>query len=132
MLPAATLILLGGLRLALVTARAAFSAGQHPSIGFARMKGLPGREVALLHVLPLAAPVVVDYAFVSLAVLLEGAAVIETVFAYPGVGRMLLDASLFGDVALIEAATLVALFVATATQLLSDVGSRLLDPQARR
>ncbi|MGH7082732.1 MAG: ABC transporter permease subunit, partial [Acetobacteraceae bacterium] len=57
--------------------------------------------------------------------------VTETVFAYPGFGRMLLQASLFGDIALIEAATLIALIIAMATQLLSDVGYWLLDPQAR-
>jgi len=55
----------------------------------------------------------------------------ETVFAYPGFGQMLLQASLFGDIALIEAATLVALVVAVSTQLLSDVGYWLLDPQVR-
>jgi len=44
---------------------------------------------------------------------------------------MLLDASLFGDIALIEAATLVALLIATATQLISDVGYLLLNPQIR-
>ena len=46
-------------------------------------------------------------------------------------GRMLLDASLFGDIALIEAATLVALVVATLTQLISDIGYILLNPQIR-
>ncbi len=125
-LPAATLILLGGLRLALVTARAAFSAGQHPSIGFARMKGLPGREVALLHVLPLAAPVVVAYAFVSLAVLLEGAAVIETVFAYPGVGRRLVDAVQARDVPVIQGAGIaIALLVTTANSLADAVADEI-------
>jgi peptide/nickel transport system permease protein len=44
---------------------------------------------------------------------------------------MLLEASLFGDIALIEAATLVALVVAVATQFLSDVGYALLNPQIR-
>jgi peptide/nickel transport system permease protein len=44
---------------------------------------------------------------------------------------MLLDASLFGDIALIEAATLIALIIATTTQLISDVGYLLLNPQIR-
>ena len=123
-LPAATLILLGSLRLALVTARAAFSAGQHPSIGFARMKGLPGREVAFLHVLPLAAPTVVAYAFVSLAFLLEGAAVIETVFAYPGIGRRLVDAVQARDVPVIQGAGIaIALLVTTANSVADAVAA---------
>ena len=64
--------------------------------------------------------------------LIGGVVVTELVFAYPGFGRMLLEASLFGDISLIEAATLVALFVATVTQLLSDVGYHVLNPQERR
>ena len=125
-LPAATLILLGSLRLALVTARAAFAARQHPSIGFAWMKGLPGSEVALLHVLPLAAPIVVAYAFVSLAFLLEGAAVIETVFAYPGIGRRLVDAVQARDVPVIQAAGMaIALLVTTANSMADAVASRI-------
>jgi len=44
---------------------------------------------------------------------------------------MLLEASLFGDISLIEAATLIALMVAMTTQLLSDLGYMLLNPQIR-
>lgn len=125
-LPAATLALLGGLRLSLVTARAAFAAGQHPSIPFARMKGVPGHEVALRHVLPLAAPAVVGYAFVSLAFLLEGAAVIETVFAYPGIGRRLVDAVLARDVPVVQGAGIaVALLVTTANSAADAVAAAL-------
>ena len=57
--------------------------------------------------------------------------VVEAVFAYPGFGRMLLEASLFGDISLIEAATLIALVAAMITQLLSDLGYMLLNPQIR-
>jgi len=44
---------------------------------------------------------------------------------------MLLEASLFGDIQLIEAATLIALTVAVSTQLISDIGYMLLNPQIR-
>ncbi len=117
-LPAATLVLLGSPRLALVTARAAFSAERHPSIAFARMKGVPAHEVALLHILPLAAPAVVAYAFLSLAFLLEGVAVVETVFAYPGIGRRLVDAVQARDVPVIQGAGIaIALLVTTANSM---------------
>ena len=125
-LPAATLALLGAARLSLVTARAAFAAARHPSVGFARMKGLPRHEVALRHVLPLAAPAVIAYAFVSLAYLLEGAAVVETVFDYPGLGRRLVQAVRERDVPVIEAAGIaVALLVSTANSLADALAGRL-------
>lgn len=114
-LPAATLAALGGTRLALVTARAAAAAAGHPSVAFARMKAVGPGRVAALHVLPLAAPAIVGYAFVSLAFLLEGAAVIETVFAYPGLGRLLVDAVQARDVPVVQgAAAIIALLVVTA------------------
>lgn len=120
-LPAATLALLAGLRLILVTARASHAALRHPSIAFARMKALPGHEVMLGHVLPLVAPVVVAYAFVNLAFLLEGATVVETVFAYPGLGRRLVEAVQARDVPLIEGAGLVIALLVTTANSLADI-----------
>jgi peptide/nickel transport system permease protein len=106
-LPAATLALLGGMRLAVVTARACATAAADPSVGFARMKAVPPIAVTVLHILPLAAPAVIAYGFVSLALLLEGAAVIETVFAYPGIGRLMVDAVQTRDIPVVQGAALV-------------------------
>jgi peptide/nickel transport system permease protein len=103
-----------------------------PYVRTAVLKGLPWRQVILKHALRNAMIAPFTVILLQINFLIGGVVVTELVFAFPGFGRMLLDASLFGDVALIEAATLVALFVATVTQLLSDVGYRLLDPQARR
>jgi peptide/nickel transport system permease protein len=103
-----------------------------PYVRTAILKGLTRREVVLRHALRNALIAPFTVILLQINWLIGGVVVTELVFAYPGFGRMLLDASLFGDVALIEAATLVALFVATTTQLLSDVGYRVLDPQARR
>jgi peptide/nickel transport system permease protein len=105
---------------------------QKPYVRTAMLKGLPYRQVILRHALRNAMIAPFTVLLLQINWLISGVVVTELVFAYPGFGRMLLEASLFGDVSLIEAATLIALFVATATQLLSDVGYRLLDPQARR
>ncbi len=55
----------------------------------------------------------------------------ELVFAYPGFGRLILEASLFGDISTLEAATLITVAVAVVTQLLGDLGYMLLDPRIR-
>ncbi len=57
--------------------------------------------------------------------------VVETVFAYPGFGRMILEAALFKDIALIEAGALVAVFLAVLTNILGDIAYMLLDPRIR-
>ncbi|MGH7057948.1 MAG: ABC transporter permease [Acetobacteraceae bacterium] len=102
-----------------------------PFIRTAILKGLPRRRVILRHALRNAMITPFTVILLQINWLIGGVVVTETVFAYPGFGRMLLQASLFGDIALIEAATLIALVIAIATQLLSDVGYWLLDPQAR-
>jgi peptide/nickel transport system permease protein len=63
--------------------------------------------------------------------LVIGVVVVEAVFAYPGFGRMMLDAALFKDVALIEAGGLVAVVIAITTQIVGDVGYMLLNPRIR-
>ena len=47
------------------------------------------------------------------------------------VGKLLYDAATFGDIYLIEACTLVAVFVAVFSQFISDVGYTLLNPRIR-
>jgi peptide/nickel transport system permease protein len=102
-----------------------------PYIRTAILKGLPRRTVILRHAVRNAMIAPFTVILLQINWLISGVVVTELVFAYPGFGRMLLDASLFGDIALIEAATLIALFVATTTQLLSDIGYRFLNPQVR-
>jgi len=54
---------------------------------------------------------------------------VETVFAYPGFGRMMLEAALFKDIALVEAGALVAVFLAVTTNVLGDLAYMVLDPR---
>ncbi len=63
--------------------------------------------------------------------LLSGVIVVEVFFAYRGFGKLLYDGATFGDIYLIEACTLVAVFVAVLSQFISDVGYTLLNPRIR-
>ena len=102
-----------------------------PFIRTAILKGLPRRSVIVRHAIRNAMITPFTVILLQINFLISGVVVTEMVFAYPGFGRMLLEASLFGDIALIEAATLIALLVAVSTQLLSDLGYMLLNPQIR-
>jgi len=95
------------------------------------LKGLPRHEVILRHAVRNAMIAPFTVILLQINFLISGVVVTEMVFAYPGFGRMLLEASLFGDIALIEAATLIALAIAVSTQLLSDLGYMVLNPQIR-
>lgn len=102
-----------------------------PYVRTAILKGLPRRQVIMRHAIRNAMIAPFTVILLQINFLISGVVVTEMVFAYPGFGRMLLEASLFGDISLIEAATLIALCVAIATQLVSDVGYMLLNPQIR-
>ena len=95
------------------------------------LKGLPYRTVILRHALRNAMIAPFTVILLQINWLITGVVVTEVVFAYPGFGRMLLEAALFGDIALIEAATVVALVVAVTTQLIGDIGYMFLNPRIR-
>ena len=95
------------------------------------LKGLPYRVVILRHALRNAMIAPFTVILLQINWLITGVVVTEVIFAYPGFGRMLLEAALFGDIALLEAATVVALTVAVTTQLIGDIGYMLLNPRIR-
>ncbi|MEX0759159.1 MAG: ABC transporter permease [Tistlia sp.] len=97
----------------------------------ARLKGLPFGRIITRHALRNALIAPFTVIMLQLNWLLSGVVVTEAIFAYRGFGKLLLDASLAGDIFIIEAACLVAVFVAVGSQLISDVGYRFLNPRLR-
>jgi peptide/nickel transport system permease protein len=104
---------------------------QRPYIRTAVLKGMSFRGVVVRHALRNAMINPVTVIMLQISYLISGVVVVETVFAYPGFGRMMLEAALFKDIALIEAGALVAVFVAVLTQILGDLAYMLLDPRIR-
>ena len=97
----------------------------------ALLKGLPYRRVILTHALRNALIVPVTLICLELNGLLSQVVVVEVFFQYRGFGRMLFDAANFGDIQVIQAATLVAVCVAVGSQFLSDVTYVYLNPRLR-
>jgi peptide/nickel transport system permease protein len=104
---------------------------RRPYIRTAILKGMNFRQVVLGHALRNAMINPVTVILLQINYLVTGVVVVESVFAYPGFGRMMLEASLYKDIALIEAGALVAVFIAVLTQILGDLGYMLLDPRIR-
>ena len=95
------------------------------------LKGLPYRRVILRHALRNALIVPVTLIFLELNGVLSQVVVVEVFFQYAGFGRMLFDAANFGDIQVLQAATLVAVGVAVGSQLLSDAAYVFLNPRVR-
>ena len=104
---------------------------RQPYVRTAILKGMPFRRVVTHHAMRngLIAPFTVI--LLQLNYLVSGLVVVETVFAYPGFGRMMLEAALAKDIAVIEAGTLVAVGVTMLTQIAGDLGYMALDPRIR-
>ena len=95
------------------------------------LKGLPYKTVILKHALRNA--LIAPFTVIMLQInwLLSGVIVVEFFFAYKGFGAVILEASLNQDVYLLEACTMVAVFVTVMTQVISDVGYTYLNPRIR-
>ncbi len=95
------------------------------------LKGLPRRRVIVSHALRNALIAPFTVIVLQLNWLLSGVIVVEVFFAYKGFGKLLYDAATYGDIYLIEACTMVAVFVAVLSQFISDIGYMLLNPRIR-
>ena len=95
------------------------------------LKGLPHGRVIMRHALRNALIAPFTVIVLQLNWLLSGVVVVEVFFQYEGFGKLLLDAALFGDIYVIQAATFAAVFVAVISQIISDVGYTYLNPRIR-
>ena len=104
---------------------------RQPYIRTATLKGMSFGQVVGSHAVRNALIAPFTVILLQLNYLVSGLVVVETVFAYPGFGRMMLEAALAKDIAVVEAGTLVAVMVTMLTQLFGDLGYMALDPRIR-
>ncbi len=97
----------------------------------ARAKGLPERTVITRHALKGALIPVVTVSGIIFGHLLGGAIIIEQIFAWNGIGKLLIDSIYDRDYPLIQGFVLFTGIVFTVINLLVDISYPLLDPQAR-
>jgi peptide/nickel transport system permease protein len=101
-------------------------------VQFARAKGLSRRIVLTRHVLRNALVSTVTLLGLSIGNLMSGTLVTETVFAVPGVGRLMLEAIFARDYPLIQGLTLTFAVLVSVVFLLTDVVQSWLDPRLRK
>jgi peptide/nickel transport system permease protein len=102
---------------------------QQDFIKTARAKGLSGPSIVVGHMLRNALVPVVTVAGMQAGALVGGAVVIETVFAWPGLGRLTFDALLQRDYPVLLGIFLILSIVVIALNLLTDLIYRLIDPR---
>ena len=102
---------------------------QQDFIKTARAKGLSGPSIVVGHMLRNALVPVVTVAGMQAGALVGGAVVIETVFAWPGLGRLTFDALLQRDYPVLLGIFLILSIVVIVLNLLTDLIYKLIDPR---
>ena len=97
----------------------------------ARARGIPERRIIWGHVLPNAILPIVTLLGLSVGHLLGGAAIIETIFSWQGIGNMVVEAIRVRDYPLIQGYVIWMAIIYVTVNLIVDIAYRLLDPQIR-
>ena len=130
-LPATTLALGMGGVLVRLTRSAMLDALSADHLRTARAKGAGRARVAIVHALRTALPPVVTVIGLQAGALLAGAIVTETIFAWPGIGRLVVQAIGARDYPLVQGCVLTIGFAYVLVNLATDVVLALLDPRMR-
>jgi peptide/nickel transport system permease protein len=94
-------------------------------------KGLPRRLVLRRHALRNALPATITILAIDAGILIGGIVVVETVFAYPGLGRLLVFAIERRDLPLLQAGMMVLSAIYAVANLIADLSYALLNPRIR-
>jgi ABC-type dipeptide/oligopeptide/nickel transport system permease component len=100
-------------------------------IKLARLKGLPGYVVIAMHAFKNALIPVLTLAGINLVVMLNAAVIIEVIFAWPGIGRLLYEGIFQRDFPLVQGVVMEAGIMIVAINLMIDILYAYIDPRIR-
>lgn len=100
-------------------------------VEMARLKGVPYWRMVFRHVLPNALLPTINLVALTIAWLLGGVVVIEVVFNYPGLGRLMVDAVSDRDLAMVQVIALILAAIYVTLNLLADLLALFANPRLR-
>jgi peptide/nickel transport system permease protein len=104
---------------------------QQDSITMARAKGIPTSRILFRHALRPSSFSLMTVVGLQVATIIGGAVIIETLFALPGVGRLLVDSILQRDLIMVQGCALVIAFAFVIINFIVDILYTFLDPRIR-
>src|SRR5262249_41191118 len=96
-----------------------------------RIKGLSERRIIFQHALRNAAIPLLTLASLQLAAFLSGSVLVETIFAWPGVGRLMIDSVRGRDYTVVQAATFVLSVMLLLVNMLVGLSYAYIDPRIK-
>jgi len=130
-LPALTLTIFNLALIARVTRASMVNTMRLEFITFARSKGVPERTVVWSHGLRNAMLPVITVIGLNIRTLIAGAVLTETVFAWPGVGRLTYDAIISRDYPVLMGILIIIGITVVIANILTDIAYAYLDPRVR-
>ncbi|MEQ9811950.1 MAG: ABC transporter permease [Azospirillaceae bacterium] len=130
-LPVAVLVLRPLGLLSQVVREAVIRSLSAPYIRTARSKGVPDRSILYVHALRNASLPILTMAGNQTVAFINGSVVIETIFGFPGVGKLIIDAIVQRDFAVVQAAVIITATVIFLLNIVIDLLYALLDPRIR-
>ncbi len=130
-LPVATLTLIGIGGTARFVRASMLELRGAPFITVAEAKGIGSRRILFQHVLRNALIPVVTLLGLSLPALFSGAVFVEAIFAWPGVGRVLVEGVQARDYPVVMAATSISALLVVAGNVLAEIAAARVDPRLR-
>ena len=130
-MPTLTLVIVASSQIMRMTRATVLNVMSSPYIEMAILKGVPRRRIVLRHALLNAIGPIVNVIALNLAYLISGVVIVETIFAYPGLAKLMIDAVQTRDLPLVQACAMI--FCATYIVLIfaADMASILSNPRLR-
>jgi peptide/nickel transport system permease protein len=130
-LPMATLVLTVLAHIIRMTRAAVLDVLKQAYIEMALLKGASKSRIIIRHAIPNALGPIVNVIALNLGYLISGVVIVEVVFSYPGLGRLMVDSVVFRDVPQIQVVAMVFCAFYVALNILADVGAIMANPRLR-
>jgi peptide/nickel transport system permease protein len=130
-LPMLTLVLVVVAHMMRMTRASVLQIMSSPYIEMAFLKGLPKWRVVVRHAFPNALAPIINVIALDLAYLIVGVVIVETVFVYPGLGQLMVDAVSKHDVPVVQACGLIFAGAFILLNMTADIFAILSNPRLR-
>lgn len=130
-LPVMTLVITSSAHMIRLTRASIVSVMDSEYVGTAMLKGMPEWKIVIRHVLPNVMSPIASVVVLNLADLVVGLIIVEAIFAYPGMGQLMVDAVSKQDVTVVQACGLIFAATYILLNMIADLLAIGLNPQLR-
>lgn len=130
-MPILTLVIVVSAQMIRMTRAGILNVMNSPYIEMAILKGVPRKRIILRHALFNAIGPIINVIALNLAYLVSGVVIVETIFAYPGLAKLMIDAVQTRDLPLVQACAMIFSGIYVILLLTADVAAIMSNPRLR-